>query len=59
MNNDAIVKIHEIIKTSDKVFKLVKVGSGNTKELVHVAIFFFILMAFEWTKNLFLTSNMK
>jgi hypothetical protein len=40
MNNDAIVKIHEIIKTSDKVFKLVKVGSGNTKELVHVPIFF-------------------
>ncbi len=60
MNNDATTKIHEIIKTTnDKAFELVKVGSGNTKELVHVAIFFFILMAFEWTKNLFLTSNMK
>jgi hypothetical protein len=41
MNNDAIVKIHEIIKTtSDKAFEPIKVGSGNTKELVHVAIYF-------------------
>ncbi len=38
MNNDATTKIHEIIKTtSDKAFELVKVGSGNTKELLHVA----------------------
>jgi hypothetical protein len=41
MNNDATTKIHEIIKTTnDKAFELVKVGSGNTKELVHVPIFF-------------------
>ncbi len=41
MNNDTTTKIHEIIKTTnDKAFELVKVGSGNTKELVHVPIFF-------------------
>jgi hypothetical protein len=33
MNNDATAKIHEIIKTtSDKVFELVKVCIGNTKD---------------------------
>jgi hypothetical protein len=41
MNNDATTNIHEIIKTTnDKAFELVKVGSGNTKELVHVPNFF-------------------
>jgi peptidase E len=43
MNNAATTKIHERIKTTcDKAFELVKVGSGNTKELLHVANFFYL-----------------